>query len=279
MARRNFFQRTQKKHAQSRIHENPYFRHERKVPWKILVVIVGTFTILIVLVGFLFAHPTLAIHSVDVDGLEYIEKGAFENEVRGYLNQNAFFFFSRSNQFLFSQQELETALYKKFTFTSLTISQTGKDLHIQVVERTSNLVWMTDKEYIVDLEGIVVRPLNREIPEDTMLASRLPLFYDVNEVPVETGSPVLMSEEIENVFRFHEILVSQDITFTSTHVNRLTGGWMSVVTDRGYEIYFDVTGDVETQGKNLQRVLDEQQENLDDLEYIDLRFGDRVYLK
>lgn len=259
--------------------ENPYFRRERKIPWKILVAVVGTLTAFFVLAGLLFAHPSLAIHSVDIYGLEYIERGAFENEVRSYLNQNAFFFFSRSNQFLFSSQALETALYNTFTFTSLTISQTGKNLHIQVSERTSNLVWKTDAEYIVDLEGIVVRPLNRENKEDAILVSRLPSFYDINEVPIEIGNPVLTSQEIESTFRFHEILVSQGIAFTSTHINRLTGGWMSVVTETGYEIYFDVTGDVETQGENLKRVLEEQRENLEDLEYIDLRFGDHVYLK
>ena len=54
---------------------------------------------------------------------------------------------------------------------------------------------------------------------------------------------------------------------------------MQVHTITGFGILFDVSGNIETQYRNLEIVLDDQQQNLDNLEYIDLRFGDRVYFK
>jgi len=266
---------------QNRGRENPYFHHTQKIPWKGISAGVASLIAVLVLTVFLFSHSALTIQDVVIDGLEYIERSTFETEVTDYLDQRALLFFRRSNQFLFSMEDLQNKLEQDFTFTSLSISQSGKVLSITVQERTSNLVWATDtdKEYIVDLDGIIVRPFKREVDEDAQLALRLPVFYDTNEVPVVIGDPVLTPEEIISVFRFHEILGAQGIGFTSTRVNRLTGGWMSIVTKTGYEIYFDVTGDIEAQGESLKTVLASQVEDPDDLEYIDLRFGEYVYFK
>ncbi|MBI4438047.1 hypothetical protein HY631_03810 [Candidatus Uhrbacteria bacterium] len=278
MARRDYFKQTQMKHYQ-RGRENPYFRRERHLPLKGLALTFGSLALLSTLLSLMLSHSTLAIREVRVDGLEFIDRSAFEAEVNAYLDSRALVFFHRSNQFLFSQEALEAALQTSFTFASLSVDRSGSRLEIVVVERTSNLIWLADTEYIVDLDGIVVRPFKREEAADAALASRLPEFYDMNEIPVSIGSPVLTPEEILKIFRFHEILVSQGVPFTQTRVNRLTGGWMGVVTQEGYEIYFDVTGDIEAQGERLKTILASLGEETDDLEYIDLRFGDRVYFK
>jgi hypothetical protein len=197
--------------------------------------------------------------------------------VRDALSQQAVLFFKRSNQFLFSPEKLKRALEEHFTFGSLSVAASGKGIELMLEERTSNLIWMADQAYVVDLQGIVVRRFVRET--ETELASRLPMFYDVNQVAVFIGSPVLTPFEIEQIFRFHEILAVQGIAFTQTNINRIVGGWMSIVTQQGYEIYFDANGDIEGQGEHLKTVLAEEIEDPDILEYIDLRFGDRVYFK
>jgi hypothetical protein len=51
------------------------------------------------------------------------------------------------------------------------------------------------------------------------------------------------------------------------------------VTEDGYGILFDALGDIDAQLQNLDVVLREQVEDRGSLEYIDLRFGDRVYFK
>ncbi len=279
MSRRNFFQQTQRRRYQDKGRENPYFRRVRKIPWKWIGGSMGGVAIIVTVCVILFSHRALAIQRVSIDGLNQIDRMAFETEVRAYLDQRALLFFHRSNQFLFSGADFQLALEGAFTFASISISQAGKELRITVKERTSNLLWETDKEYVVDLQGVITRPLQRDVPSDAELAFRLPLFYDINQVAVLIGVPVLTPEEITQVFRFHEILLSQGIPYTQTRVNRLAGGWMSIVTQVGYEIYFDVTGDIEAQGESLKTVLATQVEDPEDLEYIDLRFGDHVYFK
>ncbi|MBI5793678.1 hypothetical protein HZA87_01135 [Candidatus Uhrbacteria bacterium] len=279
MSRRDFFRHAERRQYRTRDHENPYFRRVKKIPWKALSLFVGTTIVFLGFLTFLLAHPALAIHEVQIDGLTHIDREEFQTEVSAYLHERVLLFFHRKNQFLFSDEDLRKKLEKKFTFASLTVSQEGKKLSIHVEERNSNLIWMTDQEYIVDVHGVVVRRLNREDAAEANLASFLPSFYDINKVPVTVGSTVLTEQEIERVFAFHKILSEQGIGFTQTRLNRLVGGWMSVVTQEGYEIYFDVTGDIEAQGEALKMVLAEQIEDPGDLEYIDVRFGDHVYFK
>ncbi len=279
MSRRDFFKQNLRHRYRGRDRENPYFRRVKKIPWKGLSLTVGSLVVLIGLLTFLFAHPALGIQEVVIHGLTHIDHKEFETEVLSYLDERALLFFHHRNQFLFSDKDLLSRLEQHFTFASLSVSQEGKKLYIAVEERSSNLIWVTDQEYVVDVHGVVVRQLNREQTEDAKLASQLPLFYDINQVPVSVGSVVLTEQEIVSVFAFHKILASQDIPFTQTRLNRLVGGWMSVVTQKGYEIYFDVTGDIETQGEALKTVLAEEIEDPADLEYIDLRFGDHVYFK
>ena len=51
------------------------------------------------------------------------------------------------------------------------------------------------------------------------------------------------------------------------------------MTQVGYSILFDLTGNIDEQFRNLMVVLQEQVEDPTRLEYIDLRFGDKVYFK
>ncbi len=61
----------------------------------------------------------------------------------------------------------------------------------------------------------------------------------------------------------------------------LNGKQLVVATDKGFKIYFDLDKDVEDQLFNLEMVVEKKisEEEMEGLEYIDLRFGNRVYYK
>ena len=54
--------------------------------------------------------------------------------------------------------------------------------------------------------------------------------------------------------------------------------WMRVDTDMAYDLLFDGTKDVEEQIETLRSVLQDN-EGLEAQEYIDLRFGNRIFVK
>lgn len=54
---------------------------------------------------------------------------------------------------------------------------------------------------------------------------------------------------------------------------------INVLTDDGFEIYFDSKQDIDKQIENLTNVLKQKIDNKEKLQYIDLRFIDRIYYK
>ncbi|MBI2473564.1 hypothetical protein HYV70_03360 [Candidatus Uhrbacteria bacterium] len=220
---------------------------------------------------------TFLINRVEIQGIEYVDRTNLEKTITEYLQTPVFFFFSTSNTFLFSTEDLENLIMKQFSLASISINVNKKTLTLLLEERTSNLIWETaGKSYVVDLEGIIVREQEKE---STLPSEDLPHFKDKNNASVTIGSQVLKTEEITHTFLFLEFLAKRSLTYTHIEIDRLAGKWMQVVTTNGFGILFDTGGNIETQYRNLEIILDDQAANLDRLEYIDLRFGDRVYFK
>ena len=177
---------------------------------------------------------------------------------------------------------MSSVIEKQFALASISVGLQEGNLFITLEERTSNLFWKTqDRLYVVDLEGIIVREVQND--EDAILKQpnlkKLPIFIDKNNVAVDVGSFVLVPEEVENAFRFLDDLTASGIAYQYIELDRLAGKWVRLVTEQGYSILLDLTGDVEEQFKNLTIVLQEQVADPSTLEYIDLRFGDKVYVK
>src|SRR3989339_953292 len=277
MSRRDFFKKTQQKTYRFRNYKNPHLNEKKSLPWKLILIILSFFLISRRISFYLLQSKHFSINDVEIHGLEYIDKTNLEKTITEYLEKPVFWFFSRSNKFLFSFEDLEDLMIKKFSLASISLEKNKNTLFISLQERTSNLIWKTaGKSYIVDLEGIIVR---EQEEKDLLAQENLPHFVDKNNISIKFGSQVLEKEEITNTFFFLDLLSKKGITYTHIEIDRLAGKWMQVHTITGFGILFDVSGNIETQYRNLEIVLDDQQQNLDNLEYIDLRFGDRVYFK
>lgn len=276
MPKRDFFKRTQRKGYRAGKYRNPYFQNVRKVPWKLIGIVLGSLFFVGLMMNLMFSSPRLAINNVQINGIEHIDPAQIEGVVRRYLQQRALLVFKSSNQFLFSSDKLNAELEGAFALANVSLGQSGGTLTITVEERTSNLIWITEEgRYVVDLEGII----NREIALDQILDIPLPIFNDTNDLDVSVGDRVMTESEIQNIFNFLEHLEGQGIEYTEIKVDRLAGKWMSVQTVIGFEILFDSVGDISLQAKHLDSVILEEVDDLTTLEYIDVRFGDHVYYK
>lgn len=279
---RDYFRQAQKRRYQSRNYRNPHLDHKKPARWRLIGASAGGLVVILGLMTFLFAHPLFRIDRIEITGVEYIPRTELESLVASYTNESALLVFTRRNSFLFSDDVLARRLEETFALSSISVTLQEGTILIDLKERTSNLFWKTqDRLFVVDLEGIVVREITD--PEDSMLKQpnleELPVFVDANDVDVRVGSSVLTPEEIENAFKFFTSLEGAGIAYTSLEIDRLAGKWVQLVTQTGYRILFDPTGDIDEQFHNLAAVLQEQVEDPAGLEYIDLRFGDKVYFK
>ncbi len=275
MRRRDFFKKTQQKKYASRSFRNPYFRERiDKRPIMILIGVLISFAMILIVLFIIFLNPSLQINEIHVSGLETISKTELDDVLRAYTSERVFLVFPRQSRYLFDQSELVEYLKGKFTLRDVQISRIKNRIEIQIIERTSFLIWQTKGEsYIVDLDGVVIR-----VAEDDLLSS-LPIFVDRSNVEISVGDSVLKAEEISSVFRFGEHLKAQNISYTQVEFDRLAGKWTGVLTTDGYRILFDVTGDIDAQAQRLDLIRKEKINDVSKLEYIDLRFGDHVYYK
>lgn len=280
MRRRDFFQRTQQRRYANRSRENPYFRgkgNRRKL--RFLFTLISFCFLLLASIGVLFAHPIFNLTAVHVKGIQHIERTLLSSAIKQSMSERIGLFFHRQNRFLFSEERFLGALNAQFTFRDVQLKRTGRRLELMVVERTSQLIWSTGSlMFVVDLDGVAIRQLDEEEFEQFKRIG-MPLFVDRNAVEIQMGQAVLKPEEIEAVFRFHEHLSVQHIAFSQTEFDRLSGKWIGVLTAQHYRILFDVTGDIDAQSGRLEIILKEKVSDPSKLEYIDLRFGDHVYLK
>lgn len=100
-----------------------------------------------------------------------------------------------------------------------------------------------------------------------------------NEKELVFGENIIDPEKLKAISKIKDSLQKQlDI---ETEKLLFLGDRLNVTTSQGFEIYFGFTTDVEDQIFNLEMLGKEKLkiEDLQSLEYIDLRFGDKVFYK
>ncbi len=307
MRSRNHFRLREKKRYEARRFHNPYFQNKQKRNWKAIACGIGVVVAISGACAFVFGSRYFAIASVTASGMETLSSEEIVDRSWTELNQRKLLFFRASNRFLYRETSLRDALSSAYSFEQLSIEKTcslthgGCSIFIQIKERTSQLLWVSEKRvFLVDLQGVVTRELSPEErtawetpdpppvpnPDGTLPPpvapiplKRLPIFEDANDTPISIGSTVFTPQEITNLFAFQKGLTEAGIGFSKTKIDRLAGKWMAVRTTIGYDILMDALGDIGAQLTNLQTVLRDKIPDPSAITYIDLRFGDHVYYK
>lgn len=281
MRKSNHFRRIQKKRYKSRQYENPYFKKTKNIPIIPISITIGIFVLAGLVTSFFFGYSYFSIKTVHVDGIDHIGEEDFQSKTTGYLQSSKYLFFSNKNKFLFDSEKLQNHLEQYFTFETFQASVKKQHLSIAIEERSSKLLWKTgSKLFLVDLSGVVIREMTRdEFEGEGSGFSHIPVFVDRNNVKAKVGTHVLNEQEILNTFRFQKHLLAQGIGSGETQVDRLAGKWTSVITDKGYDILFDFSADVDKQALRLEALLRDTVKDASKLKYIDLRFGDHVYYR
>jgi|GEM_PF-778278 hypothetical protein len=310
MPKRNFFKRSAQKRYKSQQFKNPYFREEKKFPWKLLFVLLGILGITIFCLWFFLASDYFELKTIEVEGCEVIDTQELTGQVAEYLEQSTLFLFTKRNRFLFSSDELRKLLEQTYSFEMLAIEIKQNKLFVDVKERASTFVWNTDQSWLLfDLNGVLVRyltteelawlqdPTIREGPlrvdengneievtqEESMTPEEIfhtyPIIKDLNEIEVEIGDKVLEPEEIDLIVEFIQRVTSLGIEIQETQIDRLAGKWTGLLTTEGFLILFDTDGNIDEQVVHLSTLLQESIDESKVLEYIDVRFGDHLYFK
>lgn len=263
--------------------ERLYKRRLHAVLWKFGI---GCFLIIILLVfaSWVTHRPALQVMDIVVQGNQTISAADVETVARSVLIGKYFLLFPRSNSLIYPEKDIESGLLSAFTrIASTDIVRTNlHTLTIEVTEREAYALWCRNGEalqggecYFLNTEGLIFS----KAPNFT--GNVFFRFYG----DVGNGEPIgkRYLETAEEFGRMTLLIDSvRGLNLVPVELLPLSNDDFELYMEDGSKIIF---GKVQRSSQivdNLKAVLESnafQQENTGSIDYIDLRFGNKVYYK
>ena len=219
-------------------------------------------------------HSSFQIKEVEIFGNQKVSTENVRNSVEINLPKKILLFDSKSI-FLINLKGIEEDLLGKFP----QISRVDFDrnfpskLIISVEERKPVAILEKGEDnFFLDHKGII---FNKVSEKNSWLIIKNP---SLNR-DVRLGETIVEKEKLSQILKIQSELKELKIEIDSAEI--VNQQRVNVRTLEGWEIYFSLENDVSQQVLNLNLVLKEKisPEERENLEYVDLRFGNQVYYK
>jgi hypothetical protein len=260
----------------------------------IFILLFGTFIGL----GTYFSRlDDLNIDQIEISGIKTVEKNQVEQSVQAEISENYLWLFPKTNVLIYPKKDIRIALQNDFSrLTDIDLSlKDKKTLLVSVSEREPAYLWcgMTLPDEASELEENKCYFMDRE----GYIFDEAPYFsgevYFKLYGPIENeNAPVgsyFSPKYFTQLISFKDTVM--DMGIEPVMLNLLAGGDVEMflakkgANDRGPKIIFQPNADLENVAENLQAALSTEpllsgmKNKYSKLEYIDLRFGNKVYFK
>jgi len=293
--RRNFLKSHHARTYRARRFHNPYFEKKPRRFWWWKYALIGI-AALGLIVGVLYGLSSLSwfkITNVTVNDLPTINEDQIRETAWQQIHKRRLFVFPQDSIVFLNNEELYKAIWDTYSLSELTIDRQGDTLVIQATERLTSLVWRTQDHWgLLDIDGRVIRDLSEEetvylslktagqegifVPQT--IDPQIPIIYNLSNAEFGAGDQILSSTHIENTIAFDAGLRSRELYPSLYEIDSQNVNWMRAKTPL-FDVLFDAEGDYVAQLEDLSIIIKEYTDSLSDLEYIDIRFGNHVYLK
>jgi hypothetical protein len=234
------------------------------------------------------SQPQFTLSTIDISGTACLDQSVVRKEIDNELAERTALFFTRSNKLLFSQKHLADRLTRNLPIDHAEILVEGNTLHVAIEEDiVMVLVHSSDNWLLSDLNGKVLRTLSAD--EISLIDSpaippalpfdKIPKILLRESVPTDLKEPIYSAKMLVALGELDNGLHALGLTPHRYELEKRKDTWLSVDTnEKPYAIYFDLEHPIDEQLRTLSSVFSQRQE-IDGMSYIDLRFGNRVYMK
>lgn len=243
--------------------------------------------VLVILVAgsaYLLKRPEVMIKNIILDGNETVPTEEIVGFVREKLSGSYFFVFPRSSIFIYPQRQIEESIPLKFTKIENVevVFNSFDSISVTVKERNPKALWCGENR----LEGGI--PECFFLDEKGLLYTRSPAFtgdvYFRFYGPLGEGSSIgqhfLPESKFKEISFFLQFLMESDIQAVELAVGNEND--YELYLENGTKVLFAQDGDLSLILDNLQSILlsdDLKEHGTVGIDYIDLRFGNKVYYK
>ncbi len=255
-------------------------KRRRRMVWVLVTVLA-----LCALVGGAVAlswAPFLAIQHIELDGVSSANTAAVTDSVHQTLSGSYWHLFAKKNIFLYSKSAIRSSLIKQFpVFASVSVS--ARDFNtvvITVEERASHALWCGEGPEL----SSACLSLDNSGAAYTLAADFSGDVYTRYVGPLPAGAlprQFLTPERFQALNALVDELTSR-VASTSVHAVVVGNDEVHMEFDDGFTILFELEGDGADILERFALARDAEPfttHPLSDFEYLDLRFGDKLYYK
>ncbi len=242
---------------------------------------------------YLLYSDIFQIQKTDIRGNENIKKDDIENIILAQMEKKRFIFFPQKNIFFLNKKEVEDIIYGTFALEDVYVKKNFfHGLQITLKEKKPFIVWIENKKsYYVDDKGTAISQVEQfdtqkenfkdyNILRHNIIYKNLPIIqnianqknYIINEIIINNELLSKIKKLIVSIKR----IVKININFFEININEK---YITIITAEGWKIYFSLEDDIDSQIKKLELILDNKSKVGKIIDYIDLRYGDKIFYK
>lgn len=293
MKKRRIFHRKQ--------YKNPFYPNQRGraiAPKKDFKIRLPKFIYIVIVIAglFIFSYANIfQIDDVEVSGMERISSAEIESLILNQADKRIYILFKQGSIFFFSKREARKTIQDNFLVEKVKIKKSYfKTIKVDITEKQSGIAWVSNgDQHYLGLEGVALREIelgggfvveeggaNTDVIRSELSSGDFPVVYDLSNGDVLIGQLITTEELVNFVLGlFDELSLVADFEISHFNIERPFSREVNLVTKEGWEARFKIDEDPSTQGGILMQILQQKIRDRENLEYIDLRFGEKVFYK
>lgn len=272
--------------------KNPFFPKGRRVNSSYkkngggLIILIIFFLVLICWVYLFLFSSYFRIARVDIKGDNEQTKKTIDEAISLIQARRRWLLWPQNNIYLFPKKEVEKRLAEQFLLEEILIDKQYPNVLIInfIIKKPALTLITNDWNYTLDLVGEVIEK-NARKPQGASSTLKI----EMKNLPILEGSgdelsisaKAISTDLVRFIYTvFYQVPQKTGLVVKIFSPHNESPSSLNVKTEEGWYIILNIRGDALEQIEKLQAVLKQQtKEEREKLNYIDLRFGDRVFYK
>ncbi len=268
--------------------KNPYKLHrdQNKSSKRIKVDVVLLFLSLCFWAYFLFFSPFFTLKMIIRAESDFKEKKLIDELLNNYFDSAYFFSLTKNNYFLFSETKLKKEFNNYFFIKNIEVQKKFPNQLVLHVGRTEpNFMLKMPYEIIfLDAGGMVLEKYSNSASSTLNFQNNFPVILTNQDDSINIQDKIFSQEFLNFIEKFYVLTAQQPYNFNieyfeAKNITQTDGSLIARLKDLG-ALYLNTSLTPEQQLENFLVLYKEKiQPQNKQFEYVDLRFGDKVYYK